>query len=279
MDQHSLEQLLAGLPLGQLRYFASVGSTNDIAARWVQAGAAHHSLVVADEQTAGRGRLKRRWYTPPGAGLAFSLILRPEALPFDLSNGSHPGLLRLTALGALAVSETLNDALSPILPAQIKWPNDVIATRRKLAGVLVELHWTGSQLAAAVLGIGINVTPLSVPPAEQLSFPATCVEAVIEQPIDRWEILPAVLKKLLSWESRLNTDEFMHAWRGRTAFRGEWVHVLTESGATGAEPALLEGQIAGLEADGSLRLRLHSGETISIQFGEVRLRPIDSPTK
>jgi len=69
------------------------------------------------------------------------------------------------------------------------------------------------------------------------------------------------------------------AWRGRTAFRGEWVQVFTESGAAGAEPSLLEGQVAGLEADGSLRLRLHSGETTSIQFGEVRLRPIDSPTK
>jgi hypothetical protein len=77
----------------------------------------------------------------------------------------------------------------------------------------------------------------------------------------------------------MDSEAFMHAWRGRIAYRGEWVHILTESGAEGEEPGLLEGQIAGLEADGSLRLKLRGGEMTSIQFGEVRLRPIDSPTK
>jgi BirA family biotin operon repressor/biotin-[acetyl-CoA-carboxylase] ligase len=279
MDQNSLEHLLAGLPLGPLRYFASVGSTNDIAARWAKAGARHRALVVADEQTSGRGRLKRRWYTPPGSALAFSLVLRPEALPFDLAGGSAPGLLRLTALGALAVSETLNEVLPPMLPAQIKWPNDVIATRRKLAGVLVELQWEGSRLSAVVVGAGVNVAPASVPPAEQVSFPATCVEEVVDQPVDRWALLAAMLKKLLYWEERLPEEIFMHAWRGRLAFRGEWVHILTESGVEGAEPTQIEGQIAGLEEDGSLRLRLRSGQMASIQFGEVSLRPIDSPIK
>lgn len=275
MDQAALEKLLAGLPLGSLRYFASLGSTNDLAGRWVAAGASDLSLVVADEQTAGRGRLDRRWYTQPGAGLAFSLILRPQGLPPALT--SSPALLiRLTALGALAVCETLNEALPPMLPAQIKWPNDVIATRRKLAGVLVELHWAGDQMDAAILGIGINVSRHAIPSAEQLNFPATCVEAVVEGEVDRWTLLRAVLSNLLTWKAELDSERFMQAWRGRLAFRGEWVQVFTDTGQGGESPLLLEGQVAGLNPDGTLRLKLHSGEVTSVQFGEIRLRQSES---
>jgi BirA family biotin operon repressor/biotin-[acetyl-CoA-carboxylase] ligase len=275
MDQAALEKLLAGLPLGSLRYFATLGSTNDLAGRWAAAGAPDLSLVVADEQTAGRGRLDRRWYTSPGAGLAFSIILRPQGLPPALASGPDL-LIRLTALGALAVCETLNEALPPMLPAQIKWPNDVIATRRKLAGVLVELHWTGDQMDAAILGIGINVSRHAIPPAEQLNFPATCVEAVIEGEVDRWDLLRAVLSNLLTWVAELDSERFMQAWRGRLAFRGEWVQVFADTGQGGESPPLLEGQVVGLNPDGTLRLKLHSGEVTSVQFGEIRLRQSES---
>jgi BirA family biotin operon repressor/biotin-[acetyl-CoA-carboxylase] ligase len=282
MDQVELETLLADLPLGGIRYFSKVGSTNDLAARWARAGAQDFSLVVADEQTAGRGRLNRRWFTPPGSGLAFSLILRPEDLPAGLISAplqseQHSFTTRLTALGALAVCETLNQVLSPVLPAQIKWPNDVIATRRKLAGVLVELHWSGDQLQAAVLGIGVNVTPASVPPPGELYFPATCVEQVVGNPIDRWILLHDILENLWRWREQMASDKFMHAWSGRLAFRGEWVTIVLESGEEQDTPSTLEGQIAGLNPDGLLRLRLRSGEITFVNFGEIRLRPIDNP--
>src|SRR5512147_1345877 len=119
MDQASLQALLSGLPLGAVRYFDTVGSTNDLAARWADDGAPDLSLVAADEQTAGRGRLGRRWITPPGAALAFSLVLT------DIRQAD---ILRYTALGALAVCDALNLTFSPLPPAQIKWPNDVIAS-------------------------------------------------------------------------------------------------------------------------------------------------------
>jgi len=282
MDQAALEALLADLPFGDVRYFDSLGSTNDLAEQWAADGAAELSLVVADEQTAGRGRLDRRWYSPPGAGLAFSLVIRPEGLPasFNLQgNGSQPALLtRLTALGALAVCETLNQALPPMLPAQIKWPNDVIANRRKLAGVLVEIHWSGDRLTDAILGIGINVTPGAVPPAADLHFPATCVEAAVEGEVDRWVLLHAVLANLLFWKQNLDSEGFIQAWRGRLAFRGEWVQVLTETGGEDKSPAIQEGKVAGLNPDGTLLLRLRSGETVPLQFGEIRLRPAERPS-
>lgn len=282
MDQRQLEKLLADLPLGSIRYFSQVGSTNDLASRWAQAGASDLSLVVADEQIAGRGRLNRRWITKPGAGLAFSLILRPENLPIaslvgDRPEGQRAGLSRLTALGALAVCETLNEALPPMLPAQIKWPNDVIATRRKLAGVLVELNWSGDQLNFAILGTGINVTPQAIPPESELDFPATCVEEVVGKPVDRWNLLHSVLSNLLLWRERLASEIFLQAWQARLAFRGEWVQLATDSGAG----TLLEqeGQVIGINPDGSLRLRLRSGELVAVEFGEIRLRQIDSPPK
>lgn len=285
MDQRSLENLLAGLPIGPVRYYGKVSSTNDLAIRWAAAGAPDLSLLVADEQTAGRGRLDRQWFTPPGAGLALSLVLRPENLtaeivPTPLSKPSQEtnpiALPRLTALGALAVCETLNQALPPMLPAQIKWPNDVIATRRKLAGVLVELQWSGDRLSAAILGIGVNITPQSVPPTDTLSFPATCLEEVIGSPIDRWAFLNSLLANILHWKERIATEEFMHAWLGRLAFRGEWVVVLNETGAGEDTIPVREGQVAGINPDGSLRLRRRSGEIESIQFGEVRLRQAEA---
>jgi len=279
MDQASLEKLLSGLPLGGMRYFNTIGSTNDLAARWAAAGAPDHSLVVADEQTAGRGRMQRRWLTPPGAALAFSLVLSPASLVLSSSSlvlspsgleVDFPELMpRLAALGALAVCDTLNAALPPMLPAQIKWPNDVLATRRKLAGVLAEAHWHGDQLQAVILGIGINVAPDSVPPAEALDFPATCLEVVLESSVDRWELLRAVLVKLLEWRQRLDSADLVKAWERRLAFRGEWVRLLQE----GASP--LEGQVLGLNPDGALRLRLRSGEVAAFSAGEIRLRPTD----
>jgi len=258
VDQASLEALLADLPLGAVRYFATVGSTNDLAARWAEAGARDLSLVVADEQTAGRGRLGRRWFTPRGAALAFSLILRhlpPEGLP------------SCTALGALAVCEALNAALPPFFPAQIKWPNDVVVRRRKLAGVLAEAHWQGEQLLALILGIGINVAPSSVPPAEELDFPATCVEEVVGKPVDRWGLLHAVLERLLYWRPRLGTAAFMAAWEASLAFKGEWVTVTLE------DQAPLEGQVVGLTPQGYLRLRQASGQVQTLQAGVLHLRP------
>jgi BirA family biotin operon repressor/biotin-[acetyl-CoA-carboxylase] ligase len=284
MDQQTLDSLLADLPLGSLRYYDKVSSTNDLAIRWAAAGAPDLSVVVADEQTAGRGRLDRQWYTPPGAGLAFSLVLRPEGLPLEIAADSHSGpsqgnshtaLTRLTALGALAVCETLNQALPPMLPAQIKWPNDVIATRRKVAGVLVELQWSGSQLSAAILGIGINVHPQSVPPPDELSFPATCLDEVIGNLVDRWALLKSLLANFLHWKGRIEAEDFMQAWLGRLAFRGEWVVVLAESGASEDTVPVQEGQVAGINPDGSLRLRLRSGEIVPVQFGEIRLRQMD----
>lgn len=256
MNQPDLERHLTDLPLGGLRYFDELGSTNDEAARWAEAGAPDLSLVVADEQTAGRGRVNRRWFTPPGAALAFSLILRPF-VPLPPST--------LSAFGALAVSDALLDSYG--LMTEIKWPNDVLAGRRKLAGVLAEAQWQGEELLAVILGIGVNVAPSSVPPETEILFPATCVETALGRPVERWQLLRAVLESVLRWRPRLDTAEFLQSWEERLAFRGEWVEV-SGGGESGQEGILL-----GLNRDGCLRLRIPSGEEIGVQVGDIRLRP------
>jgi BirA family transcriptional regulator, biotin operon repressor / biotin---[acetyl-CoA-carboxylase] ligase len=290
MDAASLQTLLKDLPLGPLRYFDRLGSTNDEAGRWAEAGTPDLSMVLADEQTAGRGRLHRRWYTPPGSALAFSLVLRPtppvsgpEIPPHANRTGSpsqEEGALadlpvkflpRLSALSALSVCTALQANYG--LAAQIKWPNDVLVGRRKLAGVLAEANWIGDRLAAVILGVGVNVSPPSVPAEEQISFPATCVEAALGAPVDRWELLKAILAALLGWRSRLGTIEFWQAWEDALAFRGEMVDLYIEGSQT------IHGQVLGLDREGALRLRVSSGRVETIQFGEVRLRPVDSLPK
>jgi BirA family biotin operon repressor/biotin-[acetyl-CoA-carboxylase] ligase len=283
MDESSIQLALSGLPLGPLRYFDRLGSTNDEAARWAAGGAPDLALVVADEQTAGRGRLKRRWHTPPGAALAFSLILRPtqeqpaSALDAALST-------RLTALGALAVAAALESLYS--LPAEIKWPNDVLVDRRKLAGILAEAGWQGDQLQAVILGIGVNVAEYSVPPEAELNFPAASVAGCLAAPgssaglaparVDRLELLRAILEKLLDWRPRIGSMEFLSAWEERLAFRGEWVRIVRTGPM--AEPPLpdgereWEGQVLGLEGDGALRLLDRSGRVQNLQVGEIHLR-------
>ncbi len=275
MDQQTLEIRLADLPLGEIRYFDTIGSTNDYAADWVREGAPDCSLVIADEQTAGRGRGARHWFTPPGSALAMSLILHPD-IPEE---GGQ--IIRITGLGAMGVSRVLRHSYQ--LPAEIKWPNDVLIGGLKVAGILAEASWVGSHLSAVILGIGINVAPSSVPPNNWTGhhdrpFPATSVEAALGRKVDRQVLVHLVLAELLRWLPRLSEPKFIQAWREKLAFLGDWVQVIT-SETDGGDFPLVEGQIINLNDDGSLRVRLRSGELKSLHVGEIHLRPVDSSTK
>jgi BirA family biotin operon repressor/biotin-[acetyl-CoA-carboxylase] ligase len=243
--------------LGGWRYFDSIGSTNDEALAWAVQGAPDFALVVADTQTAGRGRLQRRWVTHLGAALAFSLVLRPSPVECEY-------LARFSPLGAVAVRQVLVDRFG--LAAEIKWPNDVLLGGLKTAGVLAETVWVVSTLQALVLGIGVNISPAAVPPAAELIFPATCIEAALGQSVDRWAVLRAILESLLAWRSRLGSDEFLQEWQAHLAFRGEWVRI----GATGGPEQF--GQVTGIAPDGSLCLRDRNGQELLVAVGDVHLR-------
>lgn len=251
-----IQMALARLPLGRIRFFEVVTSTNDIAAEWAAHGAPHFSLVIADEQTAGRGRDQRRWYTPPGTALAFSLILHPSAQTVEVPLG------RYAALGALAVQQALYDGYG--LPALIKWPNDVLVGGAKVGGVLAEAVWEGDQPRGVIIGIGVNAAPGAVPLPTETRFPATSVESALGRGLDRWELLGRILAALLAWYARLPAPDFVEEWERRLAFRGERVRL----GET-------DGVLAGLTAEGFLRLETAGGER-AFPAGELHLCPVDS---
>jgi len=264
MDERTLRKALSNLPLGGLRYFRQTGSTNDVALAWAAAGSPDLALVVADEQTAGRGRGIHQWFSPPGAALAFSLVIRP--IPAEQT------LIPLfSALGALAVCEVLS-ALG--LQPEIKWPNDVLLNRRKVCGILAESVWTGEKADSLILGLGLNIKPEAVPSPDQLNYPATCLEAELTpsqlkvQVFEREALLRQILQAVLHWRDLVGTNVFMQSWETRLAFRREQVEIWTEG------QAARKGQLDGLEQDGSLRLLSPQGQVFTVRFGEVHLRPV-----
>ena len=286
MNQQKLEEQFKNLPLGGIRYFERLGSTNDEAAAWLKRDCPDLALVVADEQTAGRGRGGRKWFSPAGSALAFSLVLRSEE-QIDLLL-KYQNTSRLNGLGALAVCRALQKQSG--LPAQIKWPNDILVGGRKLSGVLAEAHWIGSELTAVVLGIGVNVSQSSVPPEDWDTlnphpFPATSIEAALGASVERWALLSAILEELLIWRQRLSEPDFLQAWEANLAFRGQWVQILSP----GMGIDFKTGKITALAEDGALQIEAESGEILSLRSGEInptnpplggfRLRPVDSPRK
>jgi BirA family biotin operon repressor/biotin-[acetyl-CoA-carboxylase] ligase len=239
---------LAAGRMGQILYaFDSVESTNDTAAALARAGAEEGTLVVADQQTRGRGRAGSRWETPAGAAVAMSLILRPA--------GRHP--LRWTGLGALAVAEALEgERMAP----RIKWPNDVLLGGRKVAGVLAEAAWQGEAPAYVILGIGVNLGRAAARGA--FAFPATSVEEHLGRALLRPKVMAAIVEALGSRYLELASDRFLRAWESRLAYVGE--RVVVESGT-----GVLEGRLVGLGAEGEARLELDDGRVVECG-GEAR---------
>ena len=257
MNQNELKKALSRLPLGDVRYFDSIGSTNNEALAWATSGARDLSLVIADEQTAGRGRLDRKWFTPKGTALAFSLILRPSAM-------EKPYLTRSVGLAALAVTDSLR---IHGLVSQIKWPNDVLLNGRKVAGILVESVWSGEEVDCLVIGIGVNVLKGSVPSEEVLLFPAVSLEEALGSDVQREKLLRDILANLIALRPHLGSDSFINSWEKALAFRGEPVQVEQGDGT------VITGKLIGLESDGSLKLSDETGKSVPVRFGDVRLRP------
>jgi BirA family biotin operon repressor/biotin-[acetyl-CoA-carboxylase] ligase len=257
MDQNELKKALSSLPLGDIQYFDSIGSTNNEALAWATSDAKDLSVVIADEQTAGRGRLDRKWFTPGGTALALSLILRPTA-------GEKPYLTRIVGLAALALADSLR---TRGLVSQIKWPNDVLLNGRKVAGILVESVWSGEEVDCLVIGIGVNVLKEAVPAAELLRFPAISLEESLGPAVEREIVLHDILAGIIALRPHLASDSFIASWEKALAFLGEEIQVEQGDGT------LLTGKLLGLESDGSLRLRDGTGASITVRFGDVRLRP------
>jgi BirA family biotin operon repressor/biotin-[acetyl-CoA-carboxylase] ligase len=234
--------------------FESLGSTNTEAASWAMQGAPEGLCIIAEEQTAGRGRLERHWVSPRNAGLYFSIILRPQ-----LEQKSLP---LITLMASLAVRDALHEACG--LKTDIKWPNDVLASDRKICGILAEMVET-SIGRAIVTGIGINLNAGSFPP--DLSTTAISVEESTGHKPDGSLVLESLLKALTyryeGLQSTNGAQATLNDWCQASSFAiGKRVRVenMYES---------VEGVTRGLETDGALRIETEPGVIKVVRAGDV----------
>jgi BirA family biotin operon repressor/biotin-[acetyl-CoA-carboxylase] ligase len=242
--------------LGQPReHHDSLPSTNDRALAWARAGAPHGALVTADEQTAGRGRLGRRWASPAGEGLYASVVLRPEQVA--------PGpawSARWAALG-LAVGLGLREGLARWLPGlRLKWPNDLVCGRSKLAGVLCETRWQGPT-PDVVIGFGINVHQREFP--AELRATSLALELSQGTCPSRQEVLEGVLAAL----EPILTGFFLG---GFPAIRAGYERHSAVLGPLTVGGAAVEG--LGFDDDGALRVRGEDGISRRVESEDVWLR-------
>ena len=236
---------------------AETGSTNDDAREAAAQGVAHGAVFLADAQTAGRGRLGRRWHSPPGASLYLSILLRPNAIARDMA------LLPLAA--GLAVAEAV-DAVAPSLDARIKWPNDVLIGGRKVAGVLVEGALRGERFQHVVVGIGVNTN--GERPPEDLAGAATTLSAELGRAVARRELLAALLARFEARYEALDLGDaasVVRAVNARCLSLGRRVSV-----------GHLVGVARAVEPDGGLRIDLVDGAS-RVVHGSEGLRLLDDP--
>lgn len=240
-----------------LRY-DSLPSTNLEAAKQATEGAAEGLCVVANEQTAGRGRLGRRWISPRNAGIYCSILLRPQ-----FGENAWP---LITLMSAIAVHEALFELCG--LRTDIKWPNDILHDEKKLCGILAE---TVDTLAgrALILGIGINLTSDSFPP--ELAATATSVTDATGRNPDLESLLQKLQECFVRWYARLSesagADTIVSAWSQRSSYaEGKEIRIAD----CGLE---ISGITRGLESEGGLRVETQTGEIRIVRAGDVSVRP------
>ena len=243
----------------QILRFESLPSTNLEAARQAAEGAPEGLCIIAGEQTAGRGRLERQWVSPKGAGLYFSMILRPQ---FEQSVWPM-----LTLMAAVAVRDALLDTYA--LTTDIKWPNDLMVNDKKLCGILAETVDTSSG-RAVVLGIGVNLKHGSFP--VELEEVATSVELATGRVSDLEMLIEPLVGSLVRYYEILQLtagpEVIVREWSARSSYaNGKRIRI-----ANGEE--VLEGISRGLERGGALRVEMDTGEIKTVRTGDVtNVRP------
>jgi BirA family biotin operon repressor/biotin-[acetyl-CoA-carboxylase] ligase len=245
----TLRRELAGTPFaGKIRYFPTIDSTNTLAMREAERGQESGTVYLADEQTVGRGRGAHEWHSAAGSGLYVSILLRPAIAPADI--------LWLSLAAGLAVQAAVRDVTS--LAPDIRWPNDLLLSGRKMGGILTELNAEVTRVRHAVIGIGLNVHQPSFP--AELAPLATSLKIETAREWSRQELLVALLRHLHSEVERLSAPHNLEAvttdLRRRLAASSTWIQgksvIVTEA-------ETFSGVTDGLDSRGFLRVRTTQG--------------------
>jgi BirA family biotin operon repressor/biotin-[acetyl-CoA-carboxylase] ligase len=239
----------------RLHYFPELGSTNAEARQLAEAGAAEGEIVLADSQTDGRGRLGRRWESPPLQNLYLSVILRPNLAP------AHAAQITLMAAVALA------DTASFFLPGRVavKWPNDILVGERKLAGILAEAACTPQRLDYVILGIGVNVNYRVREMPESVRDRATSMADLNARSVARESVLVRLIHDLDRCYGELEENGFAALrprWEGYFNLRGRAVRIELGDRA-------LTGCAVGVDSDGALLVEDDRGRKHRIVAGDV----------
>ncbi|MGH0028989.1 MAG: biotin--[acetyl-CoA-carboxylase] ligase [Myxococcota bacterium] len=262
-DRLYAEEIQAGLRTQWLahdvHYFEETDSTNRVALELAQSGAAHGTTVVADAQTAGRGRLGRRFHSPPGTNLYTSIVLRPR-----VDTAEAPAWILASAV---AVAETLAGWADPS-EVEIKWPNDVLLGGRKSCGILMELGAEATRVAYLVLGIGVNLN------VDRESFPdefratATSLSSHLGRAVERVSFARRLyenLEPILDTCAREGFDGVLPRFQSRFRMTGRTVRVRDLEGGE------REGRVLGIDRDGALRFQPVGGVEERVVAGDVTL--------
>jgi BirA family biotin operon repressor/biotin-[acetyl-CoA-carboxylase] ligase len=239
----------------QVIYREEVSSTMDEAFRLGVDGASEGTVIIAERQTQGRGRLGRMWVSPAEQGIYLSWILRPALLPAQTP--------KLTLLTAVAVCETLSAICGGVV--RIKWPNDVLIRGRKVAGILTELHAEVDRVKFVVIGLGINVHI----PVEGLPAGATSVGLETNQPVGRAPIIRDFLERFERWYQVALAEGFssvLKRWKDLSATLGYPIRISDRGG-------WVEGEAVDLAEDGGLLIRDHQGRVLKKMSGDVMHLP------
>ena len=231
-------------------YYPRVTSTMDVARQEARRGAAEGTVIIADEQTAGKGRIRRSWFTPKG-NIALSIILYPGVsyLPY------------LIMLASLAVANSIEAETG--LKTQIKWPNDILIGGKKVCGILVESDVREDAVAYAIIGIGINVD-FRIADFPDIAATATSLGTELGRDISRIRLLKRLLTEIDMLYASAGESIFA-SWRDRLVTLGKKVQATSGN-------SIMKGVAESVDRDGSLMLRLADGSLTSIIAGDVTLR-------
>ena len=243
----------------EMDYHPSVDSTNRVAKALAYHGAADGTIVVAEEQTGGKGRLERNFYSPRGKGIWFSVIMRPKLLPKDAP--------KCTLMAAVAVVEAMNRFN---LKAGIKWPNDIMFDGRKLVGILTEMTGEIGKISYIVIGVGINVNISRDEFPEDLRDIAASLSEISGGEISRVKFFRAVLEEFDKLYRKIRTadfDEIFTLWKKYNITLGKNVRVI--SAIDGLES--FSGKAVDLNAEGALVVETEQGLR-AVYSGDVSIR-------
>ncbi len=255
LTAHEVEPYLRTKVMGRVGYhhFKELSSTNDKAKILAAEGCAEGTLVVAEAQTAGRGRLGRSWHSPLGSGLYFSLILRPDFAPHLAP--------RITLLGGVALCLAIRELTG--VKAGIKWPNDVMVRNRKVGGILTEMEAEADAIHHLILGFGVNINMENCDLPAPLKATSLMLETGKRQ--SRAQILARILWEVEESWNRLLKEGFgpiADAWRHMSVTLGRLVGVETEGG-------VVVGRAKDIDEQGALLLTDQGGHPHRVTHGEV----------